>query len=211
MEWTLHFEDSAVKGRVKLESTPRAVRSTTEAKFEATAKILERMDRVFSATNYSLRLRNSEHLARYIMEGEWQSLQMQRGSPMRGYFAEILEKKHRFLLASLPSDLLERVILGSRPPPPPRPKSASSPERKGTVLYDLKGVQEHGDDLKLKFGEEVSEVTPDDNGLTLVKTSKGVQGKVPTDSIQWKTKGDCQLVLSNFTTVQIKEYNKIGV
>ena len=40
-------------------------------------------------------------------------------------------------------------------------------------------------------GEEVTEVTPDDEGWSLVKTSKGAEGKAPTSYIEWKPQGDC--------------------
>ena len=72
------------------------------------------------------------------------------------------------------------------------PKSVSSPERKGIVLYDFKGDKQFGEISKLKVGEEVTEVRPpDDEGWSLVQKSKGSQGKAPTNYIEWKPQGDC--------------------
>ena len=79
-----------------------------EKKLSATAEIIQRMKNVLNATNFSYCLRNSEHLARYIIEGGWLSLQMQRGGELRGFFDPILEPKHLRLVASLPSDLLAK-------------------------------------------------------------------------------------------------------
>ena len=85
------------------------------------------------------------------------------------------------------------LILESRPPPPPPAwaRPVSSPQRKGTVLYDYKGDKQFGEISRLKEGEEVTEVTPDDEGWSLVKTSKGAEGKAPTSYIEWKPQGDC--------------------
>ena len=59
-----------------LEISRRQSTATVEGTFKATAEVLKRMNRVFSATNFSFCLRNSEHMARYIMEGSWLSLQL---------------------------------------------------------------------------------------------------------------------------------------
>ena len=88
-QWILRFEDPQVyevNGRMVLEISQRQSTATVERTFTATPEVLERMNRVFSATNYSFCLRNSEHLARYIVEGFWYSLQMQRDGEMRKFF-----------------------------------------------------------------------------------------------------------------------------
>ena len=86
--------------------------------------------------------------------------------------------------------IINSLILGSQPPPPSPgavgPKSTSSPERKGTVLYDYEGDKQFGEISRLEVGEEVTEVTPDDEGWTLVKTSIGALGKAPSTFIEWK-------------------------
>ena len=92
-----------------METTQRDYQDiTVEKKLSATAEIIQRMKNVLNATNFSYCLRNSEHLARYIIEGGWLSLQMQRGGELRGFFDPILEPKHLRLVASLPSDLLAK-------------------------------------------------------------------------------------------------------
>ena len=113
-QWVLRFEDpqdDEVNGRMILEISRRQSSATVERTFTATAEVLERMNRVFSATNFSFCLRNSEHMARYIMEGSWLSLQLMRGGAMRKYFEQILKPHHLRLIASLPSDLLAKENL----------------------------------------------------------------------------------------------------
>ena len=113
-QWILRFEDPQdyeVKGRMVLEVSQRQSTATVERTFTATPEVLERMNRVFSATNYSFCLRNSEHMARYIMEGSWLSLQLMREGEVRKYFGQILKPQHLRLIASLPSDLLAKENL----------------------------------------------------------------------------------------------------
>jgi GTP-binding protein EngB required for normal cell division len=50
--------------------------------FEFTPAVAERMKKVCGATSFSLSLRNSEHLARYIHCGSWLSLQMVGEGPL---------------------------------------------------------------------------------------------------------------------------------
>ena len=112
--WVLYFQepqDNEVNGRVVLEISRRQLPATKERTFTATAEVLERMNRVFSATNFSFCLRNSEHMARYIMEDSWLSLQLMREGEMRKYFGQILKPEHLRLIASLPSDLLAKETL----------------------------------------------------------------------------------------------------
>ena len=47
---------------------------------------------------------------------------------------------------------------------------------------------------KMKAGEEVTEIEPDDEGWTLVRTSRGLEGLAPTDYIEWKVIGNCYSV-----------------
>ena len=113
-KWVLYFQepqDNEVNGRVVLEISRRQLPATKERTFKATAEVLERMNRVFSATNFSFCLRNSEHMARYIMEDSWLSLQLMREGEMRKYFGQILKPEHLRLIASLPSDLLAKETL----------------------------------------------------------------------------------------------------
>ena len=110
--WVLRFaapQDLKSRGRVILETTQRQYEGiTVEKSFPATAETLKRLNNVLSATNFSYVLRNSEHLARYIVEGYWHSLQLKRDGEMRELFAPILGPEHLRLVASLPSDLLAK-------------------------------------------------------------------------------------------------------
>merc|ERR1711892_329552 len=49
---------------------------TVEDTFTMTSEVMERMKRVVGATNYSVALRNCEHVSRYIQSGSWVSFQM---------------------------------------------------------------------------------------------------------------------------------------
>ena len=99
------------------------------------------------------------------------------------------------LFSSLtPPFTLPCIISGPRPPPPPpasagKPKKTSSPARRGTLLYDFKGDKKLGEMSYLRRGEEVMEVTPDKEGWTLVRNSKGSQGNAPTSYIGWQIQG----------------------
>ena len=114
VHWILRFaapQEPKSRGRVILETTQRQYEATEEKSLPATVEILERLNNVLSATNFSYCLRNSEHLARYIMEGYWHSLQMKRDGEMRQFFEPILQPSHLRLVASLPSDLLAKETL----------------------------------------------------------------------------------------------------
>ena len=66
------------------------------------------------------------------------------------------------------------------------------PERKGKALADFRGDKTVGELSKLRAEDEVTEIEPDDGGWTVVRTSRGSEGRAPTNYIQWK--GDCYLV-----------------
>ena len=61
--------------------TPSAkfLKSVVDAKFKLTGEIKDRMKKVCGARNFSLGLRNCEHLANYIYCGKWESFQVSRG------------------------------------------------------------------------------------------------------------------------------------
>ena len=61
--------------------TPSAkfLKSVVDAKFKLTDEIKDRMKKVCGARNFSLGLRNCEHLANYIYCGKWESFQVSRG------------------------------------------------------------------------------------------------------------------------------------
>ena len=60
---------------VAVHSNPRG-EYTVEDTFTLTSAVLDRMKRVVGATNYSVALRNCEHVSRYVQSGSWVSFQM---------------------------------------------------------------------------------------------------------------------------------------
>jgi GTP-binding protein EngB required for normal cell division len=74
------------------------------------------MKKVCGANNYSLCLRNCEHLARYIQAGTWVSLQMASGaSPIRDYFKSYLSTNHTKLINTMPYNLRDEPVLSQNP------------------------------------------------------------------------------------------------
>ena len=59
--------------------SPKFRKSVVDAKFKLTGEIKDRMKKVCGARNFSLGLRNCEHLANYIYCGKWESFQVSRG------------------------------------------------------------------------------------------------------------------------------------
>lgn len=57
--------------------------------FKMTKEVKERMAKLCGTTNFSLALRNSEHVARYIQTGHWMSQQMLGDSPMKEFLNNI--------------------------------------------------------------------------------------------------------------------------
>ena len=70
----------------------------------------------------------------------------------------------------------------------------SSPQRKGVLQCAFEGDPFYGELARLSEGEEVTEVKPDEEGWTLVETSDGTKGKVPTDHVSWSQPGENQNV-----------------
>jgi len=76
----------------------------TEAKFKLTEEVMERMKLVCGAKNYSLALRNCEHLARYIHSGAWISFQMVGNGVLKKHFVSYMGE-HTKLINILPLEL----------------------------------------------------------------------------------------------------------
>ena len=76
----------------------------TDSKFKLTAAVMERMRKVCGGTNYSLALRNCEHLARYIHSGAWISFQMVGSGVLKNAFISHMGE-HTKLINILPSEL----------------------------------------------------------------------------------------------------------
>jgi GTP-binding protein EngB required for normal cell division len=79
--------------------------------FSLTSNVLSRMRKICGATNYSLALRNSEHLARYIHSGAWISFQMTGSSEMKKSFSGYLNE-YESLVNTMPANLkLEDTVI----------------------------------------------------------------------------------------------------
>ena len=81
-----------------------------------TAEMVERMERVVGATAYSLLLRNCEHIANYIFEGRWLSMQ----SLKEGYIGKrllefVMDQEHRALRNLLPTELRVATVARGDP------------------------------------------------------------------------------------------------
>ena len=78
--------------------------SIVDAKFKLTGEIKGRMKKICGARNFSLGLRNCEHLAKYIYCGKWESNQVSRKGILRklayDYMAELTAN-----INTLPLDL----------------------------------------------------------------------------------------------------------
>ena len=86
--WVLEFTEF---GRgptdmiVGVHSNPRGEYHIKDT-FILTQEVMERMKKVVGATNYSVALRNCEHVARYIQSGSWVSFQMSGKGVLRKMF-----------------------------------------------------------------------------------------------------------------------------
>ena len=65
--------------------------------FYLTTEIKKRMKQVCGMTNYSLALRNCEHVARYIQSGAWVSFQMSETGPLRDIFFNEMSQKTKII------------------------------------------------------------------------------------------------------------------
>jgi GTP-binding protein EngB required for normal cell division len=76
-----------------------------EKTFNNTPEVQARMLKVCGATNYSLCLRNCEHVARYIYCGQWICMQMAGGSSIAINFVKDMSGHTQKLINTLPDDL----------------------------------------------------------------------------------------------------------
>ena len=80
------------------------------------AEMVERMERVVGATAYSLLLRNCEHVANYIFEGRWLSMQTtQEGYIGKRLLEFVMDKEHRALRNLLPTELRVATVARGEP------------------------------------------------------------------------------------------------
>jgi GTP-binding protein EngB required for normal cell division len=90
---------------VAVHSNPKG-EYTIEDTFTLTSAVLARIKRVVGATNYSVALRNCEHVARYIQTGSWVSFQMSgKGILRKMYLKEMAA--YTKMINKLPLELKE--------------------------------------------------------------------------------------------------------
>eukprot|EP00092_Neocalanus_flemingeri_P010448 GFUD01011259.1.p1 GENE.GFUD01011259.1~~GFUD01011259.1.p1 ORF type:complete len:490 (+),score=83.89 GFUD01011259.1:50-1519(+) len=100
--WQIEFDDG--KG-VIIHNSPMFDEVTTD-EFVLTPEVMSRVHKICGGNNYSLVLRNSEHLCRYIRSGAWISFQMARNTPLRAIFENHMSADQRKLINTMPNDLI---------------------------------------------------------------------------------------------------------
>jgi len=109
--WTLEF---LTKG-VSLHCNPLPHKWEIVEGFTLTPAVLDRMMLVCGATAYSLLLRNGEHLARYVKDGRWLSLQTLSTGALRKSLIQGQDVPSR--LNQPPDELLEKLEKGKKVTP----------------------------------------------------------------------------------------------
>ena len=81
---------------------------TTVERFQLNAEVWARMRAVCGTTNYSLALRNCEHLANYIYSGVWVSFQMTGNGVFSKMFRGLMSNYEQSLINTLPKELASK-------------------------------------------------------------------------------------------------------
>ena len=103
--WSIEFGGGELlDNTVLVHCNPVKGSSVTDSRFKLTAAVMDRMRKVCGGTNYSLALRNCEHLARYIHSGAWISFQMVGSGVLKNAFISHMGE-HTKLINILPSEL----------------------------------------------------------------------------------------------------------
>lgn len=71
------------------------------------------MIQLLGMCNYSLCLRNSEHVANYIFSGLWASLQMEQGGELMSFFRDKMTKDESKKINTFPSSISPKTVGGS--------------------------------------------------------------------------------------------------
>ncbi|KAG4068246.1 hypothetical protein HA402_007766 [Bradysia odoriphaga] len=79
-------------------------------------EIKERMIQLLGMCNYSLCLRNSEHVANYIFTGKWASLQMEGSGSLSSFFESKMTENQRKKINIFPSTIAPKTVEGSSCP-----------------------------------------------------------------------------------------------
>ena len=112
--------------------------------FKCTADVKERIKEVLGATNFSLLLRNSEHVARYIHCGTWVSMQCSGASVIRTLFKKQLKDEM----------IIRRINI------PPSGLSVRNAKADGTKIFS-----DNEYDFNVEFTKQVQYLHPEDDNL----------------------------------------------
>ena len=96
--------------KLDIHSRKKALKYCVFKTFDLTEDVRERIHNVLGATNYSIMLRNSEHLARYIHCGRWISPQTTTKTNLKKKFLTHMPENRIKLLNTLPSELITNTI-----------------------------------------------------------------------------------------------------
>ena len=104
--WTLEFGGGDVlNNTVNVHDNQNTSKSRIiDSKFKKTPDVLQRMEQVCGTTNYSLALRNCEHVARYIHCGAWICFQMVSNGILKSKFFDYMSQ-HTKLINTFPIEL----------------------------------------------------------------------------------------------------------
>jgi len=103
--WTIEFGGGDVfNNKVIVHCNPPPEQYTIDCKFSNTEEVRQRMENVCGATNYSLALRNCEHVARYIRYGSWLCFQMVGEGVLRTKFSDHM-RMHTKAINTFPEEL----------------------------------------------------------------------------------------------------------
>jgi len=103
--WTIEFGGGDVlNNKVIVHCNPKG-KYTIDCKFPNTEEVKKRMKNVCGATNYSLALRNCEHVARYICYGSWLCFQMVGDGVLKTTFFDHMSM-HTKVINTFPDELL---------------------------------------------------------------------------------------------------------
>lgn len=109
---TPNSEDFYYTNRVQCNTLPYLKYSICEKTY-VTPAIKERMTQMLGMCNYSLCLRNSEHIANYIFKGVWASFQMEEGGALLSYFRSKMTTDQLNKINIFPSTIQPKTIGGS--------------------------------------------------------------------------------------------------
>ena len=103
-KWVIEFGGGEVSNcNVIVHCNPKA-NFLIDREFDKTPEVEERMLKVCGATNYSLALRNCEHVARFISYGSWQCFQMIGDGILKKTFFDYMSS-HTKVINTFPEEL----------------------------------------------------------------------------------------------------------